>query len=303
MFSRTVVLNTSGLFYNVELLNFGQIYQAFKINVVSKCPGTKREITSIYKVHIPWSYEDSLTIAQVPSNTEISLKLHVAQPDNYSHTALLKMYTSSECEYEVTVKTSFSQILGQVVRFHGGSLPAYVISSILLAYGGQLYSLFSAGHCLDFAAMLDKEAKPYKVDPFVITIKFLLGYKWFKEIWDMLLLPELDAMVLTSQSMCFPLVSLIFFLFGTCTAYWGGLLSSTTVKLLSALWLALKRPAELPKDIKTVSPDLPCLIVVLIIVSWTTCGAFAIFLTYLYYLFKIVHLQASLTTLKNTQSL
>nr|XP_045723437.1 GPI inositol-deacylase [Mirounga angustirostris] len=189
-----------------------------------------------------------------------------------------------------------------VVRFHGGALPAYVTSSILLAYGGQLYSLFSTGHCLEYATMLDKEAKPYKVDPLVITIKFLLGYKWFKELWDVLLLPELDAIVLTSQSMCFPLVSLILFLFGTCTAYWGGLLSSTAVRLLSSLWLALKRPSELPKDIKMISADLPFLTIVLIIVSWTTCGAFAILLTYLYYVFKIVHLQASLTTYKNSQT-
>ncbi|PNJ73800.1 PGAP1 isoform 3, partial [Pongo abelii] len=111
--SRKVVLNTNGLYYNLELLNFGQIYQAFKINVVSKCSAVKEEITSIYRLHIPWSYEDSLTIAQAPSSTEISLKLHIAQPENDTHVALLKMYTSSDCRYEVTVKTSFSQILGQ----------------------------------------------------------------------------------------------------------------------------------------------------------------------------------------------
>ncbi|XP_028621420.1 GPI inositol-deacylase isoform X2 [Grammomys surdaster] len=299
--SRKAILNTNGLYYNLELLNFGQIYQAFKVNVVSKCTGSKEEITSIYKLHIPWSYEDSLTIAQVPSSTDISLKLHVAQPDNDSHVALLKMYTSSDCQYEVTIKTSFPQILGQVVRFHGGALPAYVVSSILLAYGGQLYSLLSTGYCLEYGTILDKEAKPYKVDPFVIMIKFLLGYKWFKELWDAVLLPELDALVLTSQSMCFPLVSLILFLFGTCTAYWSGLLSSTSVQLLSSVWLALKRPAELPKDIKVISPDLPVLTVVFLIVSWTTCGALAILLSYLYYVFKVVHLQASLTTFKNNQ--
>uniref|UniRef100_A0A4X1VEV0 GPI inositol-deacylase n=2 Tax=Sus scrofa TaxID=9823 RepID=A0A4X1VEV0_PIG len=298
--SRKVILNTSGLFYNIELLNFGQIYQAFKISVVSKCSAVKEEITSIYKLHIPWSYEDSLTIAQVPSTTEIPVKLHIAQPENDSHVALLKMYTSSDCQYEVSCIQMIG--FGRCVRFHGGALPAYVISSILLAYGGQLYSLFSTGHCLEYATMLDKEAKPYKVDPFVIMIKFLLGYKWFKELWDMCLLPELDAIVLTSQSMCFPLVSLILFLFGTCTAYWGGLLSSTSVRLLSSLWLALKRPSELPKEIKIISPDLPILTIVLIIVSWTTCGAFAILLTYFYYMFKIVHLQASLTTFKNSQT-
>ncbi|XP_006878803.1 PREDICTED: GPI inositol-deacylase [Elephantulus edwardii] len=300
--SRTVTLNTSGLFYNVELLNFTQIYQAFKINVVSKCSGVKEEITSIYKLHIPWSYEDSLTIAQVPSSTEISLKLHIAQPDNYTHVALLKMHTSSNCHYEVTIRTSFPQILGQIIRFHGGALPAYIVSSILLTYGGQLYSLFSTGHCLEYTTMLDKEVKSYKVDPFVIMVKFLLGYKWFKELWDTLLLPELDAIILTNQSVCFPLVSLVLFLFGTCTAYWGGLLSSMSLRLLSSLWLLLKRPSELPKNIKAVSLDLSFIIVVLIMVSWATCGAFAILLTYLYYVFKIVHLQASLTAFKNNET-
>uniref|UniRef100_A0A8C2QJI8 GPI inositol-deacylase n=1 Tax=Cricetulus griseus TaxID=10029 RepID=A0A8C2QJI8_CRIGR len=281
--SRKAILNANGLYYTLELQNFAQIYQAFKVNVVSKCSGSKEEITSIYKLHVPWSYEDSLTIAQVP------------------HVALLKMYTSSECQYEVTIKTSFPQILGQVVRFHGGALPAYVVSSILLAYGGQLYSLFSTGYCIEYSTILDKEAKPYKVDPFVIMTKFLLGYKWFKDLWDAVLLPELDAIFLTSQSMCFPLVSLILFLFGTCTAYWTGLLSSTCVQLLSSLWLALKRPAELPKDIKVISPDLPIMIVAFLIVSWTTCGALAILLSYLYYVFKVVHLQASLMTFRNNQ--
>lgn len=47
------------------------------------------------------------------------------------------------------------------------------------------------------------------------------------------------------------------------------------------------RPAELPKDVKAMSPDLPVSTVVFLIVSWTTCGAFAILLSYLYYVFKV----------------
>ncbi|KAH0511694.1 GPI inositol-deacylase [Microtus ochrogaster] len=287
--SRKVILNLSGLYYNIELLNFEQIYQAFKVNVVSKCSRSKaEEKTSIYKLHIPWSYEDSLTIAQVPSSTEISLKLHVAQPENDSHVALLKMYTVPDCKYEV-------------VSFHGGAYPAYVVSSIMLAYGGQLSSLLTTGYCLEYATILDKEAKPYRVDPFVIMIKFLLGYRWFKDLWDGLFLPELEAIVLTSQSMCFPLVSLILFLLGTCTAYWSGLLSSASVQLLSSLWLALKGPVELPKDVRANASDLPFATSVFLIVSWTTCGALSILLSYLYYVFKVVHLQACLTTFRNSQ--
>jgi len=35
------------------------------------------------------------------------------------------------------------------------------------------------------------------------------------------------------------------------------------------------------------SPDLPVLTVVFLIISWTTCGALAILLSYLYYVFKV----------------
>ncbi|XP_016289241.1 GPI inositol-deacylase isoform X2 [Monodelphis domestica] len=297
--SRQIQLNSNGLFYTIPLLNFGQIYQAFKIDIKSKCTSTKVEKDNVFRLHIPWSHEDIMTTSRAPTSTEIPLRLHVAQPENDSHVAVLHMFTSSDCRYEVTVRTSFLQILGQVIRFHGGALPAYVMSSILLTYGGQLQSLISTGHCLDYTIMLDREAKPYKVDPFVIIMKFMLGYNWFKQIWDNFFLPELDAIFLNTQSMCFPLVSLILFLFGTSIAYWGGILSSLSVRLLSSLWLTFNRPSEIPKDPRLITTRLSFLIILLLLIGWTTCGALAILLIYLYYVFKIIKLYSSLTTLKN----
>ncbi|XP_051841927.1 GPI inositol-deacylase-like [Antechinus flavipes] len=297
--SRQIKLNSNGLFYTVPLMNFGQIYQAFKIDIKSKCASTKVEKNNVFRLHIPWSHEDMMISSKAPTSTEISLKLHVAQPENDSHVAVFHMFTSSDCRYEITVRTSFLQILGQVIRFHGGALPAYIMSSILLTYGGQLQSLISVGHCLDYTTMLDREAKPYKVDPFVIIMKFMLGYNWFKEIWDSFFLPELDAIFLNTQSMCFPLVSLVLFLFGTSIAYWGGILSSLSVRLLSSLWLTLNRPSEIPNDSRLITTRLSLLIMLLLIIGWTTCGALAILLIYLYYVFKIINLYSNITTLKN----
>uniref|UniRef100_A0A8C7EC13 GPI inositol-deacylase n=1 Tax=Nothoprocta perdicaria TaxID=30464 RepID=A0A8C7EC13_NOTPE len=241
---------------------------------------------SVYRLHIPWSHEDSITVAKVPSSTEISAKLQSAQPENESSVPVLNIYSSSDCQYEVILKTSLLQILGQIIRFHGCSLPVYVVANILLTYGGQLNTLISTGHCSEFPLELVRTAKPYKVDPIISIVVFLLGFNWFREIWDSLSLPEVDAAVLSSQDAWFPLVSLILFLFGTGIAYWSGVFFSSSLRLFSLLWLALIRPPVLQKDSKLITPRRVCVMVSLALVSWTTCGAFAILIIYLRYVFK-----------------
>uniref|UniRef100_A0A8C4Y2Q2 GPI inositol-deacylase n=1 Tax=Gopherus evgoodei TaxID=1825980 RepID=A0A8C4Y2Q2_9SAUR len=266
-----------------HLFSFGRYNALLLQNLKTAFVGRKM---SVYRLHVPWSHEDSITVSKVPSFTEISAKLHIAQPENDSTVAVLNIYSSSDCQYEVTIKTSFSQVLGQVIRFHGVSLPVYVISNMLLAYGGQLSALISTGHCLDFVPALTRAAKPYKVDPFVNVVKFLLGFNWFKDIWNVLFLPQLDAVLLNKQDMWFPLVSLILFLFGTGIAYWGGILFSSSLRLLSSLWLSLTRPSGLPKDSKLMTPRRAFVAILLVFVSCTTCGAFAILIIYLHYMFK-----------------
>nr|XP_032659496.1 GPI inositol-deacylase isoform X2 [Chelonoidis abingdonii] len=231
--SSKIVLNSTGLIYNVQLQHFGQIYQAFKIYIESHCQPHKGRKTSIYRLHIPWSHEDSITVSKVPSFTEISAKLHIAQPENDSTVAVLNIYSSSDCQYEVTIKTSFSQVLGQVIRFHGVSLPVYVVSNILLAYGGQISALISTGHCSDFVPALTRAAKPYKVDPFVNVVKFLLG------------------------------------------------------------------PSGLPKDSKLMTPRRAFMAILLVFVSCTTCGAFAILIIYLHYMFKVIKLHLNVRIEQN----
>ncbi|XP_074857208.1 GPI inositol-deacylase isoform X1 [Carettochelys insculpta] len=297
--SSKVVLNSTGLIHNVQLQHFNQIYQAFKIYIESHCHPHKERKTSVYRLHVPWSHEDSITVSKVPSSAEISAKLHIAQPENDSTVAVLNIYSSLGCQYEVTIQTSFSQVLGQVIRFHGGSLPVYVISNMLLAYGGQLSALISTGQCSDFVLALAREAKPYKVDPIVNIVKFLLGFNWFKNIWNILFLPELDAVMLNKQDVWFPFVSLILFLFGTGIAYWGGIIFSSSLRLLSSLWLSLTRPSGLPKDCKLMTPGRAFVVILLVFVSLTTCGAFAILIIYLHYIFKVMKIHLNVRIEQN----
>ncbi|XP_077175477.1 GPI inositol-deacylase isoform X2 [Paroedura picta] len=294
--SSKIVLNSTGLIHNVQLQHFGQIYQAFNLYVESHCQLLKERKPSVYRLHIPWSHEDTLTLSQVPSTTEISAKLHIAQPENDTSVPVLNIYSSPDCQYEVAIQTSFQQILGQVIRFHGGTLPVYILSNILLAYGRQLKSLISTGHCSDFVHALTKASQPYKVEPLLNIVKFLLGLNWFKGLWDALFLPELDIVTLNKQNTWFPFVSLTLFVFGTGLAYWGGVLSDSSIKLSSSLWVALARPSGSPADNKLITRRRLYVGALLIFLGWTTCGALAIVITYFHYISKVIKLHCSVRT-------
>uniref|UniRef100_A0A3B5MLY2 GPI inositol-deacylase n=1 Tax=Xiphophorus couchianus TaxID=32473 RepID=A0A3B5MLY2_9TELE len=148
-----------------------QVYQAFRISVVSQCRGTRG---SVYRMRVPWFQEDSFTTASAPSATEISGMLHTSRPDN-SSSVLLQLHTAPNCQYKVSVRTSFPKVLGQVLRFCGPLVPVYTAVALLLACGGQLSSILASGRAADMSEAVGGALQLHKVNLLVYLLHILLS--------------------------------------------------------------------------------------------------------------------------------
>ncbi|KAM4024322.1 GPI inositol-deacylase isoform 2-T2 [Anomaloglossus baeobatrachus] len=301
--SSEAMINSSGLLHILSLQGFSKIYQAFNILIERNCTQSKDMKSTIYRLYVPWSHEDIIRVPSDDLPLKLSAKLHVPQPQNDSRMVKLTMYTCKDCYYKVTVCTSFVQMLGQIIRCHWPSLHVYIVSNLLLAFGAQLYAISNKGYSLEFDSSLDVAAKPYKVDPVINICQFILSYDYFRDTWHSLLLPHLDSSELHSMNLLFPLGSLFLFLLGTGIAYWAGILFKSTIGILSSTLNYLKRRTDFPKEIQPFTNKMLVKALLLSLVAWRTCGAFAILLLFSHYLLKVAKLQANLWRLSSSENL
>ncbi|XP_036830012.1 GPI inositol-deacylase isoform X2 [Oncorhynchus mykiss] len=297
-----VTLNSTGLRHTIELQHFHQVYQAFRISVVSHCKVTKADrLPNVYIMKVPWFREDSVTTSSIPSVTEISGMLHTSRPDN-STGVLLQLHTAPNCLYKVSVRTSFPRVLGQVLRFCGPVLPVYVAVALLLACGGQMSSVVRMGRPLQMSHAVARSLQPHKVDLPVYLLHLLLRYSWFQDGWSTLHLPPLDALPATSPDGMtqeglplnedWPrLLSPLLYVLGAAMAFWGSVLLRLFLRLLSLLLAPLHRPS-VSRDCGTLRRRTQLLLILcLSVLGWASCGALSITATFLLHLYRVLRLQ------------
>uniref|UniRef100_A0A8C7CQT6 GPI inositol-deacylase n=1 Tax=Oncorhynchus kisutch TaxID=8019 RepID=A0A8C7CQT6_ONCKI len=293
-----VTLNSTGLRHTIELQHFHQVYQAFRISVVSHCKVTKADrLPNVYIMKVPWFREDSVTTSSIPSVTEISGMLHTSRPDN-STGVLLQLHTAPNCLYKVSVRTSFPRVLGQVLRFCGPVLPVYVAVALLLACGGQMSSVVRMGRPLQMSHAVARSLQPHKVDLPVYLLHLLLRYSWFQDGWSTLHLPPLDALPATSPDGMtqeglplnedWPrLLSPLLYVLGAAIAFWGSVLLRLFLRLLSLLLAPLHRPS-VSRDCGTLRRRTQLLLILcLSVLGWASCGALSITATFLLHLYRV----------------
>ncbi|XP_072768118.1 GPI inositol-deacylase isoform X1 [Nerophis lumbriciformis] len=296
-----ITINLTGLLHTIELQHFHQVYQAFRISVVSQCKAQKDRLPSVYRIKVPWFLEDSLTTASVPSVTEISGMLHTCSPDNVS-SVHLQLHTAPNCQYKVSVRTSLPMVLGQVLRFFGPMVPMYTSVTLLLACGVQLCSLLTSRRPAATHLLLCQSFQPHKVNLPVYFIHVILSCKWAKDVWSLLGLPPMDVAPPTfpnetvnegmTAALEWPhLLHPLLYIFGAAVAFWGSTLLTVITRLMSFILAVLHRPS-VSSECGTLQLRTQLLVTLLLtVVGGTCCGALSIIAAFLLHLYRVLRLQ------------
>ncbi|XP_051998972.1 GPI inositol-deacylase [Xyrauchen texanus] len=308
-----ISINSSGLFHTLQLQDFHQVYQAFRITVTSHCKATKDRLPSVYRLRVPWFFEDSFTTASIPSVSEIYGMLHTSRRDGSSN-ALLQLHTAPNCQYKVSIRTSVSKVLGQILRFCGPMLPAYTAVALLLMIRAQLNSVKRSGHPVGMQEVMSKCLQLHKLELPVLMLLLLLRQSWFNDVWFTLGLPAVDTLPLNSVEDLsqdtkelvqeWPrLVSPLLCVLGAAIAFLGSTVLRVSVRFLSFVLAPLHRPS-VSRDCGTLHlRTLIILIVSLSVLGGVTCGALALTGSTLLHLYRVLRLQMTERSLSHMLNL
>ncbi|XP_037095386.1 GPI inositol-deacylase [Syngnathus acus] len=309
-----VTVSSSGLFHSVKLQHFHEVYQAFRIHVASEC---KRDnvfrLPSVYRMKVPWFFEDVLTSASAPSVTEISAMLHTNRPDNES-SVHLQLHTAPNCQYKVSVRTSLPKVLGQILRFFIPMVPVYTTVTLLLACGAQLSNICKSRRAVSMSLALRSGLQPHKVNLSVYILHILFSCSWLKNTWTLLCLPMMDVappifpdtLLDDGTAPCaeWPyLLHPLLYVIGAAVAYWGTVLLRLSTRLLSLL-LALLHRSSISRHCGTLRLPAQLIVMVLLtILGWNTCGAISIMAAFGIHLYRVLRLQMTERSLRHILNL
>ncbi|XP_057192030.1 GPI inositol-deacylase [Triplophysa rosa] len=313
-----ISINSSGLLHTLQIQDFHQVYQAFRITVVSHCKSTKDRLPSVYRLRVPWFREDSFTTASIPSVIEIYGMLHTSRPDNTS-SALLQLHTAPNCQYKVSFRTSIPKVLGQILRFCGPTLPVYAAVVLLLMIRAQLSSVKKSGRLVGMQEAMSKSLQLHTLELPVLLLMLLLRQSWFRDIWFSLGLPGVDSLPLnpaedfsslfTSQDIKasaqeWPrLVSPLLCVLGAAIAFWGSTILRVFVRFLSFVLAPMHRPL-VSRDCGTLRLRTQILLMVcLSVLGGVTCGALALMVSTLLHFYRVLRLQMTERSLSHVLNL
>ncbi|XP_063230669.1 GPI inositol-deacylase isoform X2 [Bacillus rossius redtenbacheri] len=218
-FEHTVVEATddSAVRYTIKLPGLGRAWQAYRLRLTPvQCKRATHHAVASFKVG--WRREDSHVFVTDNASEVLQLRLHTPAPRDLDAglSPRVELTLDPACKYSVRLSGSPADALGQLVRFYGPLLWAYVAGVLVLTAGHQLRCAGEHGRCVAFHSALVAGARPTRVLPPLLLAHQLLGVHvsetgeetvlssgWRPGSWGPLAgrVPGLDAALLREQDL------------------------------------------------------------------------------------------------------
>ncbi|XP_069125572.1 GPI inositol-deacylase-like [Argopecten irradians] len=212
----TLTLYNDTLFYSLRLQGIDTLLKAYRVYLRPKhCLKQSNpdiHTGSMMMFHVPWSNEDTYSSNRNNEVGTLALKLQSGIPVDESDGDLeLRVYTDPSCTYQLDFVAAPSDMLGQLVRFYGPLLPAYMVAILLMGLIQQLFIITRDGSCPSILDAIAANAQPFKLIPVVMLSMGILQLESVQPAIKAAGLPELDVLFLISQGINLRFLPLLLF--------------------------------------------------------------------------------------------
>ncbi|OWF52730.1 GPI inositol-deacylase-like [Mizuhopecten yessoensis] len=200
----TLTLYNDTLFYSLRLQGIDTLLKAYRVYLRPKYCAEQNNpelhTGSMMMFHVPWSNEDTYSSNRNDQVGTLSLKLQSGVPIIEDDGDLeLRVYTDPSCTYQLDFVAAPSDMLGQLMRFYGPLLPAYMVAVLLMGLIQQLFIITRDGSCPSMLDAIAANGQPFKLIPIVMLFLGLLQHPSVQPASKVASLPELDIQFLTNQ--------------------------------------------------------------------------------------------------------
>ena len=137
-----IAISEETTFYNLSLVGLNQIWNTYWIGLNTKsCYPSASNIGYIY-FSIPWNKEIQFKYIYPKrgQTSQMTLKLNSPKPKDFdvSKHPILYLFIDPNCSYELLLKPSISEIMGQILRHFGVVLLPIIVSILLSLFSIQI---------------------------------------------------------------------------------------------------------------------------------------------------------------------
>ncbi|XP_038068975.1 GPI inositol-deacylase-like [Patiria miniata] len=298
--SASIVLeftDVGATFYNITMLDFNLFHLAYEARLEPLTCDTDlhSDANTTLRLHIPWAEgQDMFSVAKAGQINKLSLKLPSGWPSHYNQSAQLYTYLNPRCRYTIRGVWSIQEKMGQVVRFHANLLPNFLVVVLVFLISFQLKHIYTEKAIDDFIWMQSTYCKPNAIALVISIFRGVVKYESLDKTFDLRSFED--------KNIFFPVLPLVFFLFGYALLTQLALLTSFKVALYARLAVFVKGTKADEHQFNPAGPT-PWLMygVVggLVALSAMTCGTLGLIAALVLYFFKVVGMKAKVIRLSH----